>query len=271
MKRNQKEAFPSWVAYEPELVPPLHLMRSEGIDVIEEWFRWAEEWSMLLRIFGKITPFSDVLEIGCGLGRIAFPLRYILSSEGSYSGFEITKEKVDFLREYFHRAHKNFHFTWADIHNTYYNSKGTITASDYRFPYPEQSFDLVYAASVFTHMLPVTVEHYLKETSRVLRPGGRAVFSFFILDNYVKGQQRAKGFVRAGFNFDHSFESYGDEFAISVPENPEEMTAYKLSMIKRFAERARLEFEGEPLPGVWSGSSSNWVGAQDIVILRKPA
>ena len=27
-------------------------MAHEGITVLEEWFRWAEEWSMLLRIYG---------------------------------------------------------------------------------------------------------------------------------------------------------------------------------------------------------------------------
>jgi hypothetical protein len=93
-----KSAVESYgIAYDPDLVPPLDLMRGEGIDVLEEWFRWGEEWSMLLRIYGCITGQSNVLEIGCGLGRIAFPLRYVLSSEGSYDGFEICKPKVEFL------------------------------------------------------------------------------------------------------------------------------------------------------------------------------
>jgi hypothetical protein len=56
------------VAYEPALVPPLELMRTEGIDVLEDWFRWAEEWSMLLRAYGDLGDRSRVPEIGCGLG-----------------------------------------------------------------------------------------------------------------------------------------------------------------------------------------------------------
>jgi tRNA1(Val) A37 N6-methylase TrmN6 len=83
-------------------------MRGEGIDVLEERFRWAEEWSMLLQIYGRITRNSSVLEIGCGLGRIAFPLRYLLSLEGSYDGFEICENKVRFLEQTFHQAHPNF-------------------------------------------------------------------------------------------------------------------------------------------------------------------
>ena len=56
------------IAYDPPLVPPLSLMRTEGIDVLEEWFRWGEEWSVLLRTSGGLRGRSDVLEIGCGLG-----------------------------------------------------------------------------------------------------------------------------------------------------------------------------------------------------------
>ena len=115
---NQSQSYQ--VAYDPELVPPLDLMRQEGIDVLEEWFRWGEEWSMLLRVYGHVKRDSSILEIGCGLGRVAFPLRYVLSSDGSYDGFEICQHKVAFLESTFHRLYPNFRFVWADVHNTYY-------------------------------------------------------------------------------------------------------------------------------------------------------
>ena len=62
------------IAYEPDLIPPLDLMRQEGVEVLEDWFAWASEWSMLLRVYGGMSSTSSVLEIGCGLGRIAFAL-----------------------------------------------------------------------------------------------------------------------------------------------------------------------------------------------------
>ena len=55
-----------------------------------------------------------------------------------------------------------------------------------------------------------------------------------------------------------------------MPENPEQMTAYRLSMIERFASQAGLELERAPIPGLWSGQFANWVSAQDLVVLRKP-
>ena len=263
------ETYPSWVAYEPLLIPPPQLMGTEGITVMEEWFRWAEEWSMLLRVYGGITKRSHVLEIGCGLGRTAFPLRYILL-EGRYDGFEICKEKVDFLQQNFHKAYHNFNFIWANIHNTYYNPGGEIQAVNYSFPYEDSSFDLVYAASVFTHMLPDIAAHYFKQTARVLKPNGRAIFSFFVLDNYWPGHPRPLGFARPGFNFDYSYETFGSDFRIANPNNPEEMTAYKKTLVLKYAEDAGLEMVQDPLPGFWSGSTANWIGVQDLVVLRKP-
>ena len=82
----------------------------EGIDVLEEWFRWGEEWSVLLRALAGLEPSSSVLEIGSGLGRIAFPLRYVITS-GSYDGFEIVRQKVDFLQRVFTPKHPTFRFT----------------------------------------------------------------------------------------------------------------------------------------------------------------
>src|SRR3954451_11469379 len=102
------------IAYEPSLVPPLSLMATEGITVLEEWFRWGEEWSMILRMYGAMKTDSAILEIGCGLGRIAFALRYILRN-GSYEGFDIVQEKIDFLERHFHPAHSNFRFIYANI------------------------------------------------------------------------------------------------------------------------------------------------------------
>jgi SAM-dependent methyltransferase len=258
------------LAYEPDLVPPPDLMGQEGIVVLEDWFRWAEEWSMLLRMYGGITMSSSVLEIGCGLGRIAFPLRYILLN-GSYDGFEICREKIAFLERTFHKAHSNFRFVWANVHNTYYNPHGQIRAAEYRFPYPSDTFDLVYAASVFTHTLPEVAEHYFREAARVLKPGGRCVFSFFLLDYYRPGRPRPMVFSRSAFDFDHAYGGYGDDFAIVVPENPEQMTAFRLALLERLVAQAGLEFAQAPVPGLWSGVVQNWVCAQDLIILRKPA
>jgi len=268
MQKENYLASSYQLAFEPNLIPPLALMRTEGIDVMEEWFRWGEEWSMLLRFYGGITRTSSVLEIGCGFGRIAFPLRYVLSEQGSYDGFEICRYKIDFLED-FHKAHPNFRFTWADVSNKHYNSAGQVKPDQYRFPYADNSFDVIFAASVFTHLLPEAAAHYFSEAARVLKPGGKCVFSFFLLDYYQKGAARPLGFARPVFNVDYPYGDHGDDFAVSDPKDPEAISAYRVSAVERFANEAGLRFSQAPVPGMWTGTAENWVGSQDLIVLTK--
>jgi SAM-dependent methyltransferase len=261
------ERYP--IAYEDELVPPLALMRTEGIDVLEDWFRWAEEWSVLLRVHGQLQARSSVLEIGCGLGRVAFPLRYVLL-QGTYDGFDIVREKIEWLTSVFNRAHPNFRFEHADVRNSYYNPKGVHEASEFRFPYGDAAFDVVFAASVFTHMVPYNTANYFCEAARVLRADGRCMFSFFVLDNYRPGRRRPLGFARPDFDFDHPYDDFGDDFRTVVPSNPEQMTAYRLCLVERLATAAGLEVEAA-VPGLWSGTHAVWHGSQDLVVLRRHA
>jgi len=58
---------------------------------------------------------------------------------------------------------------------------GGIPATEFTFPYEDDSFDLVFGLSLFTHLLPADLERYLHETRRVLRPGGRSLYTFFLL------------------------------------------------------------------------------------------
>ena len=187
-------------AFRPELLPPPELMQREQITVLEDWFAWANEWHMVLRLYGGLKNNSMVLEIGCGLGRIAYSMRdYLVMGGGRYHGFDICKYKIDFLQNYFSPHFPNFFFAHVDVHNTTYNPGGKLKASQFTFPYEDETFDLVYAASVFTHMLPDNLERYFNEATRVLRPGGRCVFSFFLLDYYVPGQARPFHFQSAVF------------------------------------------------------------------------
>ena len=264
-------AYPSSyeISYDPDLVPPVDLMVTETPNILEEWFRWAEEWSMILRVFGKLNQKSHVLEIGCGLGRIAFPLRCILSSEGRYDGFDIVSYKIDFLKHNFEPKFPNFVFSHADLLNTFYNPTGKINPREFYFPYPDCNFDLVFAASVFTHMLPGNTQWYFAEAARVVKSGGICVFSFFLLDRYLKSHNRPGGFAHARFNFDYSYGNFGNKFAISNPENPEEMTAYNLSLLIDYAQTAGLYLDHAPIPGLWSGTTKEWISMQDLLIFKK--
>ena len=102
---------------------------------------------------------------------------------------------------------------------------GSVRASEYRFPYADDTFDLVVLISVFTHMLPEDTERYVAEISRVLRPGGQCWASFYILNaDSITMMDAGQGSLR--FKHDH-----GTYWTVN-DKAPELSTGYEERYIK---------------------------------------
>jgi SAM-dependent methyltransferase len=160
------------------LTPPKGRVFFGGGDfnqVGEEYLRYFVE-------LGGLRPHERVLDVGCGIGRMAVPLTRYLDNRGSYEGIDVFPKGIAWCQENITPRYPNFRFRVADIKNKEYNPGGRFAASEYEFPYAEASFDFVLLTSVFTHLLPDEVENYLSEIERVLAPGGRCFASFFLLN-----------------------------------------------------------------------------------------
>jgi SAM-dependent methyltransferase len=164
-------------------LPPLRL-RDVGQG---DFRRIGDELAALLVRSGNLQPGQRVLDIGCGVGRVAIPLTRLLSSGGSYDGFDIVKRWIRWCRRNITPRYPNFRFVHADIYNSHYNRSG-VPAAQFRFPYADASFDLAFATSVFTHLDVEAMRNYLAEAQRVLRPGGTLLATFFLLDDEVKSR-----------------------------------------------------------------------------------
>lgn len=123
-----------------------------------------------------------ILDVGSGQGRIARPLvDFLCPDEGEYHGIEIIEEGVEFCRRAY-SDYENFLFHHIPVYNQFYNPSGTVEASKYGFPFPDSHFTFVFLTSVFTHMLEEDIRQYVSEIQRVLKPGGRALMTFFLLE-----------------------------------------------------------------------------------------
>jgi SAM-dependent methyltransferase len=130
-----------------------------------------------------LKPDEHVLDVGCGAGRMAVPLTTYLSPEGSYDGFDVVPAGIDWCTDQIASRYPNFHFQLADVHSSKYNPTGSTQAWEYTFPYEDDQFDFVFAASLFTHMWPHETRRYLCEMARVLKRGGRLLVTFFLLND----------------------------------------------------------------------------------------
>jgi SAM-dependent methyltransferase len=137
----------------------------------------------ILRHFRELKG-SSVLDIGCGIGRLA---KYLLD-EGisNYLGLDIIPEILQQAVEAA-KGHPTFRF-------------GIVEEA--KIPTEDSTFDIVCGFSLITHLLDEEIFEYFLETRRVLRPGGVAVFSFLDLDvphfremffMHAKGHRRGHG------------------------------------------------------------------------------
>lgn len=113
----------------------------------------------MLKLFG-LTPASFLIDVGCGSGRLAAKLGSYLT--GRYLGTDVVQALLDHAKSLV-PSDARWHFERVDTF--------TIPAMD-------KEADMVCFFSVFTHLLHEQAFLYLEEAKRVLKPGGKIVFSF---------------------------------------------------------------------------------------------
>lgn len=129
-----------------------------------------------------LEPGGRILDVGCGWGRLAFALRDEMGPGVEYEGFDPHTKHVQFAQKSLGMAHPRFGVHIADIANEIYNPGGSLVPIRFRFPYSDDRFDAVVAHALFRYLQPEAFEHYVAEIARVLRPGGRFLASFYLLN-----------------------------------------------------------------------------------------
>jgi ubiquinone/menaquinone biosynthesis C-methylase UbiE len=127
------------------------------VDDPEAFQRTGEEDAALIRRHHPIGPGDDILEIGCGMGRILRPLS---GACRSIHGVDISAVMIRRARDYL-------------------NGLDNVTVQvqqGARLAYADASFSFVYAWLVFMHLPYRDFLAYVAEACRVLKPGGTFFF-----------------------------------------------------------------------------------------------
>ncbi len=127
-----------------------------------EWFltagrSGAEALTELLAKAGvALHQCRRVLDFGCGCGRVIRHLRHL---PAELHGCDTNPVAVD----------------WCAEHLPF--GRFTVNALESELEYADETFDLVYAFSVFTHLPHALQSQWVRELRRILKPGGVLVLS----------------------------------------------------------------------------------------------
>ena len=215
---------------------------------------------------GGLRPEHRVLDIGCGSGRLALPLTRYLRG-GSYAGFDIDADMIAWCRRAIEARHPNFEFDVVDVANTHYNPSGALSADRVRFPYAAAEFDLAVATSLFTHLLPSSLENYVAEAARALAPGGTLFATFCLVDDEVL-ELVARG--AAAVDLRHRVrDEAGVEYHTLDPASPETAVGFAEEHVRATLAAAGLRVSAVHR-GTWPGRASG-LSFQDVVIAERRA
>lgn len=133
---------------------------------IEGWdeliFLHGEPVARMIQRGLEIGPSHAVLEVGVGIGRLA---RHLAPLCGQFTGADISPNMIaDAQRRLGEQAS---HIRWQALDKAGLGD------------FPDATFDRVYFQVVLVHLDPEDVFNLIRETARVLKPGGRAWFQAY--------------------------------------------------------------------------------------------
>jgi SAM-dependent methyltransferase len=138
-------------------VPPRRLMVRVAMTADADWFlRSGRAGYDAIAAHVDLAQVGAVLDFGCGCGRVT---RYFHGFDGEVAGSDLSADAIEWCRD-----------------NLDYGSFVLNTIAP-PLAFDDESFDLVYALSVFTHLTDELQLAWRDELRRVLRPGGKLLIT----------------------------------------------------------------------------------------------
>jgi SAM-dependent methyltransferase len=260
-----------------------HIRRTKNIRLIPAYndrrggkLSYAE-WAHVIGIFQTLLyqeldkkTGAKILDIGCGTGLLGIASEPFVGEGGSYTGIDVMKEDVDFCRSQY--TAPNYSFIHFDLANPSYAAAQSTELKPW--PIPPASQDMVTALSVWTHLSEKDATFYFNEIARVLHKGGKAMITFFILDEDYESSlaRRSKTTGRyhntnqADWVFNKS--AYGSKnwFTTGFAQHPEDAIGITRAGFDMLLASSGLGFVRH-YPGNWKENPGLFF--QDVLIVRK--
>jgi len=245
--------------------------RHGGKIAFSEWCHVAGVFQSLIHLNLEKRSAPTILDVGCGTGLLAIAAEPLLGERGHVHGIDVSERNIAFCRGHFPPDRFTFHH--LATHNATYAPRQQTAQAPWSFA--DAAFDMVTALSVWTHLNEPDARFYLKEVGRVLKPGARAVITFFVLDELYEQTRGARVGGSSKYHrgdqsidrFDQPCSASGRWFSKSGLKNPEDAIAVTRAGIEQMAADASLEWEAYHT-GNWKEAPGLYF--QDVLVFRRP-
>jgi SAM-dependent methyltransferase len=210
---------------------------------------------------GGLLPHERVLDIGCGIGRMAVPLTQYLDESGCYDGVDIVADGIQWCSSAITAAYPAFRFQHLNLHHPLYNPDATEPTTKVKLPFADGSFDFICMISVLTHLTAEDAAHYAREIGRLLAPGGRCFATTFMMNPPARAALQSGAGALA---FDPS--QLGPVW-YADPGAPLAAVAFDEDVLLEYFLRAGLRRRPGAVYGRWSGLPSGVF--QDINVFQR--
>jgi SAM-dependent methyltransferase len=243
----------------PYPLPPDNLRDGLGVG---DFYKTGETIVAALKQLARFSPSDQILDVGCGLGRVAWPLARELGPDGRYDGFDTAAPYIDWCNNGLPLDPQRVNFHHVDVYSSVYNPGGRITGENLVFPWPDQTFTLTIATSLFTHLSASGTVNYLREIHRTLKKGGRLFASFFVLDPESLE-------LMATRETSPSFIEVFQEGRISDPGSPDAAIAFNIDWLHLAFLDVGYTIDAF-VPGLWrQPADGKALLYQDVVVARR--
>lgn len=252
------------------LMPDVSWRRLPGRPSYGEWCYLVGIFQTLLRTRLPKETDNHILDVGCGTGIMAMACEPFLGDAGRYTGIDVSRRDIEFCRG--HYPPESFTFIHLDASNAAYVPEQAGARA--RWEVADESVDAVTALSVWTHMNEEDAVFYFREVDRVLRPGGKAVITFYVLDDLYRAAvsgwtDRSGRYNNSNQNsrvFTTQCSASGHWFHPDWAERPEETIGVTPEGIGTLLEGTRLSL-AETFAGNWKEVPG--VFYQDVLVFEK--
>lgn len=233
------------------------------------------EWCHVIGIFQTLfyqnlnkKTSNRILDVGCGKGLLGISAEPFVGNNGEYIGIDVNKNFIDFCRTHYNFV--NYRFIHHNVKNIVY--AGDQPDSRKKWPLESNSLDLVAALSVWTHLNEEDAFFYLEEVARVLKPGKKAIITFFYLNKQYYKSLKIRKNEPGRYNMTNQnkwiFENkaYNCQNWFYLKDIPEKAIAIDEQGMMNLTEYSNLKIK-KVYNGNWKESPG--IFFQDLIIFQK--